>query len=362
MIMRTAIESWENEKTSRMAIDPKTICTFGIKCLDDVLFGILKKDFIVIGADSGIGKSQICLDVALHNARRGKKIGLYFIEGGDEEAIARIKWKLMTEKYYAGRKTLTDMPHIDMDYRKWRMNLITDSTMVQLEQNCFEEFKDTLANIMLYGYEKGLSIKDFVDSLDYFLTPEPGFEDDPLSYSHKVDLIIIDHLQYFNLTNPSKELSEQGEILKKVNEICHGYKIPVILVSHLRKKDKDRGLPSQEDFYGTSNTPKMSSIAITMSSLPPIENGTLYPTYFRFVKSRIKISPNYALLCAFDVTEGRYKDRYSVHKVIFDKPMTEPLLQKDLPKWAKNSNLEPVKLQYEHEFRTIKEEDVQWPE
>ena len=83
----------------------------------------------------------------------------------------------------------------------------------EIQASIIEENEEVLSNIMMYGYEKGLSIQNFIDSLDYFMKPEVGFEDDPFSYKHQVDLIIIDHLQYFNLSNPSRELTEQGEIL-----------------------------------------------------------------------------------------------------------------------------------------------------
>lgn len=351
MTMRTGNQSWLNEEKERKSIDIKKICKFGIQCLDNTLFGILKKDFIVIGADSGAGKSEVCLKIAIHNAKEGRKVGLYFIEGGDIEAIARIKWSLICDRYYKNKMT-----GLDMNYRKWRMNMIKEPLMDKLEQDCHEEIESVLENIMLYGYEKGLSIQNFIDSLDYFLKPEEGFEDDPFSYSHKVDIIIIDHLQYFNLSNPNKELSEQSEILKKVNEIAHGFSVPVILVSHLRKKEKDRGLPNQEDFYGTSNTPKMSSIAITMTSTPS-PDGKNYPTYFRVVKSRTKIPSNYALLCDYNLELGNYEDKYSCYRLSFDKPEKYPLLSKDIPGCFNRATPRDPSIKID---KSIKEEDVHW--
>lgn len=332
MIMRSALESSQLERNYRNSIDKSKICTFGIKCIDDVIFGILKKDFVVIGADSGAGKSEVCLKVAIHNAKHGRRVGLYFIEGGDMEAISRIKWSLMCDKYYG-----LSMRGIEMNYRKWKMGELRGKDIDSLEDMVIEENENVLSNIMMYGYEKGLSIQNFVDSLDYFMKPEVGFEDDPFSYKHQVDLIIIDHLQYFNLSNPSKELMEQGEILKKVNEICHGYSIPVILVSHLRKKEKDRGLPNQEDFYGTSNTPKMSSLAITMTSNPSLD-GIKYPTFFRFVKSRTKIPSNYALLCDYDIKKNGYSETYTCHRLKSDSPIVEPLKPNEMPECFNKSS------------------------
>ncbi len=69
-------ESWENERKNRISVDPKRICTFGIKPLDDALVGFLPDDLIVFAADSGTGKTQIGQDVAVHNAINGRNVAL----------------------------------------------------------------------------------------------------------------------------------------------------------------------------------------------------------------------------------------------------------------------------------------------
>lgn len=325
--------NWKNEEVERLGIDVSKICNFGIKVLDDTLIGILKNDLICIGADSGVGKSEICLKIAIHNAMRGKKVALYFLEGGAQEALARIKWDLIRERYYS-----KGYNGIDMDYRKWRMNMIKDPLINKLEEECLLDFESKVGdNFFLYDNPLGLTIEDFIESLGYFLKPQ-GHEDDFLNYKHDVDLIIIDHLQYFTLTNPKNELTEQTQILKKVNEICHNFHIPVILASHLRKKERDRGLPGQEDFYGTSNVPKMSSISLTLSS-ENSEDGIIYPTYFRYVKSRTKLSSNFALRSDFNLIKGKYSDDYYCYSLFGDKLSENPLSFNKLPKFAKGAKL-----------------------
>lgn len=316
--------SWETEKEYRENIDPNKICTFGIKVLDDILYGILPKDLIVFGGDSGSGKTEIGIKIAIHNALHNKRIGMYFLEGGDEEFIARVKWDLIRDKYYSeGHKG------IDMDYRKWRMNMIKDPVLKIIESECLSNFREKIKqNLLLYRNPKGLTIQDFLSSLETYVNQE--------TKKHNLDLIIIDHLQYFTLTNPKEELIEQSLILKTVNEIAHNYKIPIILISHLRKKEKARGLPSQEDFYGTSNTPKMSSISITITS-EHSENGINFPTYFRFVKTRTKIPSNFALCSEFNMITGKYNDKYYVYSIIADKLSENPLTIDKIPRFAKGA-------------------------
>lgn len=325
-------DSWEAERLEREAITPESICTFGIKALDDILIGMLKKDFIAIGADSGAGKSELCLKIATHNALRNKKVIVFFLEGGDIEAIARIKWDLMRERYYSKNYT-----GIDFDYRKWRMNLIKDPLVRAIETDCMNIFKEKIQNnLKLHQDPKGISITGFIKEIDQFL-------------NKNTDLILIDHLQYFNLHQPKEEMTEQSQILKKVNEICHVNNIPVILISHLRKKDKERGLPNQEDFYGTSNIPKMSSLSITISS-ENSEDGIIYPTYFRFVKTRTKISPNFALRSDFNIITGKYSEEYYCYTLYNDKLSENPLTIDKLPRFARNASFYNPKIKTKQQY------------
>lgn len=328
-------EIWRTASAKRKSIDSQKICTFGIKPLDDALIGIMKKDFIVIGADSGAGKSEICLQIAIHNAMNGKKVALYFIEGGGEEAIFRIQWNLIRDRYYKEGRT-----GVEMDYRKWRMNMLKDPELYELEMKCLDDLHDKIQdNLKIYTFDSSFSIEDLSESLGYFLKPENKEQSqDLLSYSYDIDLIIIDHLQYFTLMNPKDEISETGLILKRINDISIHHEIPVILVSHLRKKDKERGLPSQEDFYGTSNIAKIASVAITLSAgRHDKDRPTLFPTYFRFVKTRTKINSNIAMLSSFDIAQGKYDDNYQVYYLHADKPQGDALLNHQLPVWAKGA-------------------------
>lgn len=331
MPMNLSHERWIEEDDKLESLDVSKMCSFGISVLDDALTGIMPNDLIVIGADSGSGKSEVALDIAVHNAENGKRVALYFIEGGSGEAINRIRWKKICRKYYDEKHT-----SLDMDYRKWRMGMLKSPLMRELSFKCLNEHKQKVGDrLHVYDFKTGMTIGDFEESLGYFLKPQ-GDPDDLLNYAHEVDLIIIDHLQYFTLVNPKNELTEMTQILTKVRQITIDHNIPVVLVSHLRKKDKDRGIPNQEDFFGTSNIPKQSSISITMSAYYLADQylKDIYPTFFRFVKSRTGIRQSIAALCNFDFKLGQYEKDYAIYKLLGDKPASEPLPKHELPKWA----------------------------
>jgi hypothetical protein len=151
-----------------------------------------------------------------------------------------------------------------------------------------------------------------------------------------VDLIIIDHLQYFDIQDSRNENLEVTKIVKKCKEITNFYNIPIVMVSHLRKRDKERGLPNQEDFFGSSNTPKISSQSITITpehSGADYANG-IYPTFFRICKSRSGAETELATLCNFNSRTGEYDKHYDIYALVQDKPHTK-LEPGRLPKWAR---------------------------
>lgn len=346
MQMKTASECWLEAEDNLNKIDISKICSFGISVLDDALVGIFPNDFITIGADSGAGKSELALDIAMHNAKIGKKVALYFIEGGAEEAINRIRWKLIKNRYYS-------MPHkttIDMDYRKWRMGMLRGDLLSKLNMDSFLEFNATVKdNLNIYCFEEGFTVDMLINSLGWFKKNKNG--EFLMENYLDIDLLIIDHLQYFTLDNPKNELTEMTQILMKVKNITNFHNIPVLLISHLRKKDKDRGLPNQEDFFGTSNISKVSSQAITITPYFQTEDyqNNIYPTFFRFVKSRTGIRSSIAALCSFDAVKGIYDSNYSIYKLTSDKPNADALDRFKLPKWAYEALLKKEKGGYKNE-------------
>lgn len=324
-------EVWDEEYDERSKIDASKICTFGIKCLDDRLTGILPNDLIAIGADSGKGKSQVILDIAIHNCQRGKKVALFFVEGGPKQAIQRIKWKLISKKYYEKYKNGTDM-----DLRKWLVNKTDNRLMFEeIEGLCQLEFKELVGkNLQMYDFDSTFTIKDLENSLGWFKEQRPGtyLMEDVLG----VDLIIVDHLQYFDVSDSRNENAEVTKIVKTCKDITNFYNVPIIMVSHLRKRDKDRGLPNQEDFFGSSNVPKIASQAITIT---PEHSGAdyqygIYPTFFRICKSRTGAETELATLVNFNSRTGEYDNHYDVYTLVQDKPHTK-LEQGRLPKWAR---------------------------
>ena len=85
-------EPFLEEAIERFSMKKNDLCSYGVPCLDHALGGIYKNDLVVVGADSGVGKSELVLNIAKYNASRGKRVVLYYLEGGHTEAMRRMKW------------------------------------------------------------------------------------------------------------------------------------------------------------------------------------------------------------------------------------------------------------------------------
>ena len=328
-------EAFKKETDIRENIDIDKLCTFGIKPLDDAFICILKDDLIVIGADSGIGKSTLALSIARTNIQKGKKVALYYLEGGYEEAISKMKWRDIIEEYYKNYHCLG----IDINYQRWALNIEKHGALKEIECKVWDIYKEKYQdNLFFYNSKQGLTVDSLITSLLDFEKLIPNETNSGITIKIGLDLIIIDHLQYFSLTKAESEIFEITEILRTVKNIANHHKIPVILISHLKKRTKDRGCPNQEDFYGSSNIPKIASTAIIIAPDPEKDNFLtgIYPTYFRVVKSRVGIRSNYACMIDFDLHKNSYAENYEMYRIdTFGNIYPDALKEEEKPKWAK---------------------------
>lgn len=331
-----------DDATSRMDLDKSKLCKYGIKPLDDACSCIFPDDLVVIGADPGSGKTTLGLHIAQHNAQRGKRVALYHLEGHQHEPVQRLKWNDICQIYYNEHKG----KGLEMYYTKYLLNEIDSEFIASLEARIYNEWIDKYANkLFIYKKNKGLNLEQFKESLTAFsglmsLDLLMGMKEisDQVKTELEIDLIVIDHLQYFSYRNPASELFEVSEILRACKEITENFNIPIILISHFRKKGKDRYMPGQEDFHGTSNIAKIASVAITlMPDRDSSNHATMeYPTYLRIAKSRIGIPPNIVMRGVFDGRLRRYQDEYQVYKLnSFDMIDKEAMAFNELPYWAK---------------------------
>lgn len=264
----------------------KNVTRFGISFLDEALDGILPIDLVLIGASSGIGKTSLVSDIAYKNARLGKKVYGIFLEAFEGEIELRAKYKLLAREAKIAQRS--------PNYKEW----------LHGKQPWLDEFAEKIefrsfGNVFTKYRGKSYDLEDMKKDL--------------LSVNDKADLIIIDHLHYFDLRTDN-ENKEMTEIVKTISGIVNTIKKPVILVGHLRKQDALYGelVPGQEDFHGSSNIYKIATKVVTMSTLGPITPERSY-TLMRVCKGRVDSSvTQYVARMIYNTEINDYEAKYEL--------------------------------------------------
>lgn len=176
----------------------------GYVLLDSTLKGLEPGELIIIGAETGVGKSMLAQNI-LHNVGR-KGIPTLFVsrEMSNAEALKR---------------------YVEMEMG-----------------STGENFKDALVSITrrpYYAYKSDvMTIDEFTKDLEEKIE-QTG-----------IKLLCIDHLHYLarSIDNSSGEI---GVLVRQIKTIAVKFKIPVILISHLKKLTK-KGMPDMNALRDSS--------------------------------------------------------------------------------------------------------------
>lgn len=307
--------------------EPTDLVKYPIQFLNDTLGGMMKSELIVIGADSGCGKTEIANSIAYYNANQGKNVFLFSLEGDRYEVINRQRYK----EYIKMMKTGGVARRL-LSYREFIQNIPED---VAGEISTLDEmFKKQYKTLRVYNREHTLDMALFKSHLSMI--------------KDTADLVIIDHLHYFDFKSKD-EYGELNEIMKQIKRLQDDYRIPIVLISHLRKKDKTRIFPDQNDFHGSSNIVKQADTVICIAHLDPdgeSDNAEyekqikddIYKTGIRIVKARTGFSPRVVGVLDFDLNQREYEKYYEL--AICGNHYITYMAKDNYPYWAINRKTE----------------------
>ncbi|MDI6733899.1 MAG: replicative DNA helicase [Patescibacteria group bacterium] len=176
--------------------------------LDNLLSGLQRSDFIIVGARPSFGKTTLALDIARQAAINGKIVGVCSLEMSREQIIDRI---------------IASQAQIPL----WRLRTgrLNDELEFALVQQALEE----LSKAPL-----------FIDD-----TPSPNILQmrsmaRRLQIEHGLDLLIIDYIQLINpRTNSDNIVQQVTETSRGLKALARELNIPVLAVSQL-SRDVDK--------------------------------------------------------------------------------------------------------------------------
>lgn len=297
------------------------ILNFGNPFLDDSLGGIFPGDLIVTTGKTGAGKTELVTQIATTNALKNKNVHLFALEAEKNEIESRIKFKKLSEAFYIQKnwRDFGDIPN----YQEWKLG--KNELLRKFEPEVDEECNGLKSLFTFYREETDFNIETFE------------------SHFHRIaettDLVIMDHLHYFDFEEENENVALKKTI-KGIRNIQSDYRKPVILVVHLRKLDKRSSglIPDIEDIHGSSDISKIATRVITTASAHDTESVTnIYPTYFRILKNRMDSSRcRFVGLCGFDISRNTYLEQYKLCELNFENTETkfiDPLF--GYPRWVR---------------------------
>ena len=285
--------------------EKKEYFPFGIKYLDDSTLGIKPTDLVVLSARTGVGKTEMALNIALHNARLGKRVLYYALEGGQNEIENRLVYKEFARSYYATYDKQV------CDSVKLRYNRFLRGDYKSIFSNHYNEVKrvceENLKN--LHIVQRKPHTKFDIGIFELHLN---GIHD-------MYDLIIVDHLNYFDrqYINQS-EIEMVQSVMKTIRDMVDHFSKPVVLISHVRKGSLQykTPLPLLDDIYGTSEVVKISDKVIILGgSTIDMYDPTRMKTYIKVAKDRdAGYLTKQIAQCVFNVAKNCYEEEYKIGK------------------------------------------------
>lgn len=266
----------------------KLLAKYGISFLDNKLQGIFDYDFVVIGADSGVGKTTLANMLTFNIHNQGVKVALFSLEdtqGDFKRKLICQKYREVKKPFITYREWCSDTSINDFDEQKWADDKVKDLDIVEAGEELFTI--DRVAELFEKKALEGCKV------------------------------FIIDHLDYF-VDTEDNEIKNVRKIMMILRKLQMKYQVGVIAFSQFAKnRQKDVKIPSYFDLYGSGDKYKQATVVLNISrdeEYSCLEQG-MYSTFFAVRKDRYGFPVSARLF--FDAKTGKYLKRYDNIKVNF---------------------------------------------
>lgn len=296
---------------------------FRVSFLDDMLFGILPVDLVLLGAETGAGKTTLGMLFAAMSARRDLRVRYIALEAFQTEIEQRLLFQKMAQ--LAWQRKLRRAT--EFTYGAW-MHGLCDDVADQVRADALSELRADIETLSTFYRGRDFGAEDI----------EPLMR----GVAKDTDLFVFDHLHYVDLDDRDDHRAMR-RVLKTLSGLVNATETPVIAIAHLRKKPatvrgKAAVVPSLDEFHGTSDIAKIATKAITLAPARDRVSADRYVanTYMSVEKDRLDGRRNYCAVIGFDRRSTTYQDRYTLGRLSPDRTKFIHLEPSERPWWATN--------------------------
>ena len=312
---RPAAERLAEEHLHRKRLAQKVI-PFNVGYLDDVALGIYPTDLILVSAATGAGKTTIAALLSQLATAQGRVVHFFALEAHRAEIEQRMLFREVVEVCHEkiGKK-------VRITFAQWLYGRADVPDFIE------DEARARLA-------EQTLGLKTFYRERSFTAEDISRLF---LSIQNETDLIVLDHLHYIDSDDPNDNRAMKAAT-KAIRDAALDMEKPVIVVAHLRKKDRGhpRLIPEAEDVHGSSDIVKVATKIIMLAPArdQPSSDPSVSNTYCQVVKDRWSGVNGYAALLEYDLCSLRYREKYVLGRVSYAGDEFEVVKANELPSWA----------------------------
>jgi replicative DNA helicase len=288
----------------------------GITYLDDVLGGIYPRDLLLLGAGTGVGKTELAFALAAAGAAVGKQTYLFALEAEVGELAARAYYRALAQRVKAE----------GMDFGGWWRGKWRAPAGVK--QEIEEQVQKQLANIWTLYKERG----DFT----------PAQLAKQLEALHATaEMVVLDHLHVIDMEDRYGRRAE-GHAVRALRDHAIDAGIPVVAVSHVRKRQPGQGglIPDVSDLHGDSALSKVATGVVLLARDWDGDRPAphLSPTFVQVAKDRRGRASSMVARVMFDTRCNQYEDTYTLGRLQWEqrRQIWVPVDPQHLPAWASN--------------------------
>ncbi len=318
----SAAERVGGERAAREALVARAL-PFGIGFLDRAFGGILPDDELLVGAASGVGKTELAKIIAQHNASNGKRVFAFFLEAANREIERRIKFNLLSGMVFSrGDRVQAARRWNFLDWYYGRLNDLCD----RFEAEAEAELQRQLGTLFTFYRVDQFSAMDFARAF--------------AQVAEEADLVLLDHFHFLDAEADGDGTAAQRRAASMIRTAVGKAGKPLTMIAHVRKLERKAKqiILLGDDFQGASEVWKASTQAVMLSKALDVERTAphLWPTYINPVKLRLDGQrARYCGLVDFDASKGRYADEFDLGTVSLSGDKFSKIEVADWPEWAR---------------------------
>jgi replicative DNA helicase len=266
------------------ATDPTECISTSFDWLDDKIVGLFKGELLVVGGETGTGKTTFVTNICYKAAQRGIKVDMFALEDRlADYGIKAVYFELGRVRKQKG------YPH-NYPWKEYRKNEIKDPNYKSLRQEAESKIKNS--NLCFADIPGQMNI----ERLEAMITER---------VNEGTKLFLIDHLHYFDMMRSDVSRAEYVEhLMIRIKSLQNKTGARIILVVHYKKLEGKK--PMLDSFKDSVSIPQNANYVINMWR-DRSETGNRFETVFYIPKAR---NPNgeATIKIKYDPDENEYHD------------------------------------------------------